>query len=85
MGGLLSQLRQFRVLRESRLSFESDAMLDNGASGVNDPTATMARFPAIELHLGGRFGLLNRIEKCVRCLPPVTIKWSLSHHVGDGR
>jgi hypothetical protein len=26
---LLSQLRQFRVLRESRLSFESDAMRDD--------------------------------------------------------
>jgi hypothetical protein len=29
MGGLLSQLRQFRVLRESRLSFESEAMRDD--------------------------------------------------------
>jgi len=28
IGGLLSQLRQFRVLRESRLSFESGAMRD---------------------------------------------------------
>jgi hypothetical protein len=31
MGDLLSQLRQFRVLHESRLSFGSDVMLDDAA------------------------------------------------------
>jgi hypothetical protein len=54
---LLSQLRQFRVLRESRLSFESDATRDDQFGGTAILFhATMTRFIEIESRLRNRIG-----------------------------
>jgi hypothetical protein len=43
------------------------------------------RFIEIELRVESRIGLSRRTAKCVRRLPPVTIKRSLSDQDADGR